>query len=180
MIEALLLTGGQSRRMGRDKASLPVGGEPMGERIVRLLADAGIVATTVLGKVPIPGAALFTDDETVHGPLDALRRFRPEAELLFVLSVDLPRFDPRLLPALRKRLENHDAAVPFVDGFRQPTAALYRKEAFTKIPGEGCPMDWLDALNVRLVDEKELGPLADATRGANTPEEWARLVDAVS
>lgn len=176
MIEALLLTGGRSRRMGRDKASLPVGGEPQGERIVRLLAEAG-VSTTVLGKAPVAGARLFPDDGTVQGPLDALRRFRPEG-LAFVLSCDLPRFDARLVAVLHERLGDHEAVAPFVDGFRQPMVALYRREAFAKIPVEGCPMGWLSALDVRLVDEAELvaaGVHPDATRGANTPEELASL-----
>ncbi len=176
MIEAVLLAGGQSRRMGRDKASLPIDGEAQAARIVRLLAEAGI-GTTVLGKNPVSGAAFFPDDASVRSPLDALRRFRPRAEFAFVLSCDLPRFDAGLAAFLRGRIDTHEAAAPFVDGFRQPMVALYRSAAFERIPEDAtCPMGWLSALDARLVDEEELGPLANATRGANTPEELAALV----
>ena len=180
MIEAVLLTGGASRRMGRDKATLPIDGEAQAARIVRLLSEAGI-ATTVLGKAPAPGAEFLVDDETVHGPIDALRRFRPKSEFAFVLSCDLPRFDARLVSVLRDAIRTADAAAPFVDGFRQPMVALYRRAAFDRIPEDAiCPMGWLNALDAVLVDEAALGDLADATRGANTPEELARLVDLVS
>ncbi len=176
MIEAILLTGGRSRRMGRDKATLPVDGEAQAARIVRLLCEAGIV-TTVLGKAPVAGAAFFPDDETVTGPIEALRRFRPKAELAFVLSCDLPRFDAGLVAFLASHIGDAQAAAPFVDGFRQPMVALYRREAFDRIPDAvTCPMGWLNALDPVLVGEAELGPLANATRGANTPEELIALV----
>ena len=179
-IEAVLLTGGASRRMGRDKATLPVDGEAQAARIVRLLAEAGI-ATTVLGKAAVPGAAFLPDDETVRSPIDALRRFRPESDLVLVLSCDLPRFDARLADRLNQAIGAADAVAPFVDGFRQPMVALYRRGAFDRIPDDAsCPMGWLNVLDPTLVDEAALGDLADATRGANTPEEMARLVDAVS
>ena len=164
--------------MGRDKATLPVDGEAQAARIVRRLAEAD-VPTTVLGRAPVEGAAFFPDDETVTGPIEALRRFRPKADLAFVLSCDLPRFDAALVSALASRLGEARAAAPFVDGFRQPMVALYRREAFGRIPDDAtCPMGWLNALDPVLVDEAELGPLANATRGANTPEELSALLDA--
>lgn len=162
--------------MGRDKATLPIDGEAQAARIVRLLAEAGI-ATTVLGKRPVEGAAFFPDDESVASPLEALRRFRPSSELAFVLSCDLPRFDARLVAFLSEAIGAAQAAAPDVDGFRQPMVALYRRSAFDRIPDDAtCPMGWLNALHPVLVDEAALGPLANATRGANTPEELAALL----
>ena len=159
--------------MGADKASLLVQGEPQAARIVRLLAEKGI-ATTTLGREPVIGASFLPDEEEFAGPVSALRRFRPTADLVFVASCDLPRFDPRLVDTLTERLGEADAAVPFVCGFRQPLCALYRGSLFSRI-GEGdCAMSLLEGLNVRLVDDEELrssgiDPLS--TQGANTPEE---------
>ena len=161
--------------MGRDKATLPVDGEAQAARIVRLLREAG-VSTTALGKAAVEGASFLPDDATVAGPIDALRRFRPAQEFAFVLSCDLPRFDAGLVEVLAGAIGDADAAAPFVDGFRQPMVALYRRRAFDCIPEDArCPMDWLKALDSVLVDEAELGDLASATRGANTPEELAAL-----
>ncbi|CAN5405705.1 hypothetical protein BH11ARM2_BH11ARM2_27970 [soil metagenome] len=178
MTEAFLLTGGRSVRMGRDKAVLEIDGEAQAARMVRLLTEAGI-STTILGRTQVPGANLLEDDETVKGPLDALRRARPTAETAFVASCDLPRFDARLVEVLQERIGDADAAIPFVDGFRQPLVGLYRSSAFESIPVGGCPMDWLNILDVRLVTEDELkaaGVAPETTRGANTPEEWLALV----
>lgn len=178
MVEAVLLTGGRSLRMGRDKAAIPLGNETQAERIVRLLREVGI-ESTVLGKEPVRGARLLLDDETVRSPLEALRRFEPTAPLVLVLSCDLPLFDPRLAAVLRERLGDADAAIPFVDGFRQPLVGLYRSVAFDAIPAATCPMDWLDRLKVNLVTEEALqsaGVHPNATRGANTPEELTALV----
>lgn len=178
MVEAVLLTGGRSVRMGRDKAAIPLGDETQAERIVRLLTEAGI-GTTVLGKEPVRGASFLGDDETVRGPLEALRRFRPSEPSVFVLSCDLPLFDARLVTVLQDRLGDADAAIPFVDGFRQPLVGLYQSVVFDAIPDATCPMDWLDRLSVRYIDESELeaaGVHPDSTRGANTPEELTRLV----
>jgi len=180
MIEAVLLTGGRSVRMGRDKASLPIEGERLAVRIVRLLSEAG-VPTTVLGREPVEGARLLRDDEHIDTPLDALRRFRPSEPLVFVLSCDLPKFDAGLVNVLAERIEGFDAVAPYVDGFRQPLVALYRASAFDRFLDADCPMSWLKALNTRLVDEAELlaaGIHPDGTRGANTPEELSALVGA--
>lgn len=179
VIEAFLLTGGRSARMGRDKASLPIGGEAQAARIVRLLREIDVRAT-ILGKEAIDGAGFLADDDSVRSPLDALRRVRPTAEFALVLSCDLPRFDPALVAALAARIGDADAAVPFVDGFRQPMVALYRRRAFDLLPDEGCPTDWLAPLNVRIVDEAELrssGLDPATTRGANTPDELRALVE---
>lgn len=150
----------------------------MAARIVRLLAEREI-PVTVLGKEPLPGAAFLPDDDSVTSPLDALRRFTPTHPLVFTLSCDIPRFDARLVEALQTRIGETEAAVPFVDGFRQPLVALYRAEAFSKLPPEGCPMDWLNLLDVQRVSEEDLlaaGVHPDATRGANTREELAALL----
>ena len=161
--------------MGRDKATLPIEGEAQAARIVRLLSEAG-VPTTVLGKTSVDGAAFLEDDESVSSPVQALRRFRPASEFTFVLSCDLPRFDARLVAFLLSKIGGASAVAPFVDGFRQPMVALYRREAFNRIPADArCPMDWLNALDPVLLDETALGTLANATRGANTPEELAAL-----
>ena len=91
-IEAILLTGGASRRMGVDKAALTVGGMPLGEKIARELAKT-CDRVTVLGKHPIPGLEFLADEGDYEGPLLALSRFKPTRQHVFVASCDLPLFD---------------------------------------------------------------------------------------
>ena len=97
-IEAVLLTGGASRRMGEDKAALLVDGEPLGHRTARVLAEAGY-PVTVLGAEPLEGHGFQRDASPHEGPLTALRRFKPTAEAVFVAACDMPVFDSRLVSA---------------------------------------------------------------------------------
>lgn len=178
--EAVMLTGGQSRRMGQDKAKLAIGGVAQAARIVRQLADAGI-RVTVLGQEPIEGAEFQRDQAEFAGPIAALSAFVPRAAYVFVTSCDLPLFNVRLVACLQERIGSADACAPEVDGFRQPLCALYSANAFDKLAAleDQCAMGWLNALNTVIVPESELiqaGIKPAAARGANTPEELAQAL----
>lgn len=155
-IEAVLLTGGASRRMGQDKSKMLVMGEPLGERIARLLAWAGY-SVTVCGREPIPGHAFLADAEEFAGPLVALSRFKPTQEFVFVISCDVRGFDPRIVGRLADEIGGNDAVIPSRDDRLQPLCALYRSTAFDLLlelvaSGERRIFGWVDRLAVRQVD----------------------------
>jgi molybdopterin-guanine dinucleotide biosynthesis protein A len=179
-LEAVILTGGESRRMGQDKATLEIDGVPQAKRLVDALLTK-VERVTTLGRHPVEGAAFLPDAEEFAGPAAALARFTPTADLVFVASCDLPLFDPRIVDLLAKELGDHRAASPLVEDWRQPLCALYRAETFAvlkQVAAEGirCPMKWLARLEPKLLDEKILeaaGIDPRSTLGANTPEELA-------
>lgn len=172
MIEAVLLTGGRSSRMGRDKAAIPIDGVPMGERIARELARV-CEPVTVVGRSAIEGFAFLEDEEEFAGPLVALSRVRPVAEFVFVASCDLPLFDASVVEELAVRIGDADAAIPVVDGRLQPLCALYRASAFGRIsPGQRRVMAWLGSLQAVGVTDL---PRPEAVRNANLPEELDAL-----
>lgn len=182
MVEAVLLTGGASNRMGTDKARLTYRGEVVSERIARDLASiCGKV--TVLGREPIADCAFFADEETYAGPLVALSKFTPSAELVFVVSCDLPRFDAQLVILFQNNLGELDAAVPENEGRLQPLCALYRASDWLKIgttlhAGKKSVMAWVDQLNCRTITPTEIAEAGIDPRaicGANSPEEWERF-----
>jgi len=191
-IEAVVLTGGKSRRMGEDKARLLVDGVPQAARIVQALLSEGM-PVTVLGQEPIEGADFLSDGSGVDGPLAALGSFSPKADSVFVASCDMPRFDVRIVRLLAERLQNEFcvplrdasgvplACAPVVDGFRQPFCAVYMAKAFDCLrsqPGQ-CGTEWLNTLNPILVSEEELalaGVLPQGARQANTREELAQII----
>ena len=179
--EALLLTGGASRRMGHSKALLEVGGEPIGRRIVRLISAVGW-PVTVLGTGPIEGAEFQGDLEPLAGPLACLRDYRPKADLVFVASCDLFRFDPACLSVFASQMQDHDAVIAVLDGRAQPLCALYRREAFlhlTAAPNLVRVRDWIGRLDVLNLDEGELTTLGldpASFRSANTVQEYQALM----
>ncbi|MFI5385343.1 MAG: molybdenum cofactor guanylyltransferase [Fimbriimonadales bacterium] len=156
-IEAVLLTGGASRRMGEDKSRLLVDGEPMAVRIARLLAGRGI-RVTVSGVEALEGRAFLPDREQHGGPLLALSRFEPSSELVFIVSCDVPGFDPAVVEILADHLGDSDAAVPELEGRLQPLCALYRSSALKVAEklvhgGERRVMTWLERLRVVVVSD---------------------------
>ena len=92
-VAGILLTGGSSRRMGVDKASLGVDAQPMAERIGAVLAAFG---TPVLEVGPGPGLPSIQEPEPGRGPLVALgaavRELRRVGAIgpAVVLACDLP------------------------------------------------------------------------------------------
>lgn len=181
-VEAVVLTGGASTRMGADKAKLDVGGEPQGQAIARRLHERGH-RVTICGRERIPGFDFRPDSEAFGGPLAALSGFQPSAAYVFVASCDMPRFDARLVDFLLAVMGHADAAIPYVGGMAQPLCALYKANAFAEArvaleEGRRSVMAWLDRLSVRHVTEFELlGASIDfaTLAGANTPAEFEAL-----
>lgn len=180
-VEAVLLTGGKSSRMGEDKSLLIIDGRPQGERIAWELLRHD-VPVTVLGQLPIYGCSFLKDEEEYAGPLGALSRFAPQADAVFVASCDLPLFDARIVSLLGDRIGDHQAAVPEVNGYRQPLCALFRASSFEKLSDlDGqCAMGWLDALDTVVVPEEDIrtaGIDPNSAQGANTKEELKALLE---
>ncbi|MBS1717643.1 MAG: molybdenum cofactor guanylyltransferase [Armatimonadetes bacterium] len=181
-VEAVLLTGGQSKRMGQDKASLIIHGEPMGRRIARELA-AAVEKTTVLGREAIPGYAFQLDEEEFGGPRSALRAFTPSLAYVFVASCDLPLFRSEIVGFLRERIDGFEAAICRCEGELQPLCALYARSAFDSLvaspASERRLIRWVEQLRLREVDDEELrlgGIDPRWVRSANTAGELERLL----
>jgi len=176
-IEAVILTGGSSRRMGSDKANLMVGNQTLLSRTIEQLAK---YPTTVLGP---QGMA---DENPGEGPMAALAAYEPRADLVFVAACDMPLFDGRIVSALSCLIEDVGAVVPVAEARLQPLCALYRTPSLHLLrdlhrAGKRRMMAWIERLNVRQVDESDLtvagiNPLAPL--GANTPQELRELLAA--
>ncbi len=133
-----VLTGGASRRMGRDKALAPLRGRPLAGVVADALRGAGAdpvlaiggdgVALARLGLVAVP------DDHPSTGPLGGLLtalRHTP-TEVVAVLACDVPGVEPssvrRVVAAVAADAEL-DAALAVVDGRLQPLHGAWRRRA---------------------------------------------------
>lgn len=183
-LECVLLTGGASRRMGTDKASLIVAGEPMVKRLARHLLSI-TPDVTLMGPHRVEGCRTAPDDHAHLGPLNALARFEPRASKVFVLACDVPLFDPRLVAMLDSQLQQEDdAVVPLWQGTPQPLCALYRDRAFGELRllsklGENRLMPWLNQIAARYVPSESLaheGLDPRCVAGADTPEAFEALL----
>jgi len=148
----VVLAGGRSRRMGRDKAFLPVGDGVLLERVVAPLAgffDEVVVsassrrrAAAILGRLDVPGLAarlLPAGDEVpgqgpLRGLLTGLRAARNEA--CFVLAADMPDVKPSAVRALSRRAAGRDCAVAVgPDGYKEPLLGVYMRSVIPAVEG---------------------------------------------
>lgn len=132
---AIVLAGGESKRMGNDKTALPLGNRAMLQVVVDklkpLFNHVYVVKATDTGEV-VPGATVVADIVPKQGPLGGLYSGlrQSEARLNFVTAADMPFLSPRLVRGLLSlALANpaYDVIVPRVNGSYQPLHALYTK-----------------------------------------------------
>lgn len=131
-IAAVVLIGGQSRRMGTDKASLTIGSQNFLQKIAGELAGFGEVLVSVAdsGEPRLAGCRNVTDVYKGCGPLSGLYSALSvsEAEALLAVSCDLPLFSRALGAYLVAQLDyDVDAVVPVTAGRMHPLCAVYRK-----------------------------------------------------
>jgi molybdopterin-guanine dinucleotide biosynthesis protein A len=129
-VAALLLTGGASSRLGRDKATLVVGGERLCDRAARLLVE---VADPVLEVGP-GHSGLPTVDEGPErrGPLAAVAAGAsalPAGTAALVLAVDMPLVTAALLAALADHPSPLSVVPLDATGRLQPLCARYSPTA---------------------------------------------------
>ena len=132
---AVVLCGGQSRRMGADKAWLPFGPEVLLQRVVRLVGEAvGPVVVVAAEGQNLPAlpesVRIIRDPIADRGPLvglgAGLAALTGLAELAYATSTDAPFLAPGWVGHLAGLIGDHDAAVVHAGGFPHPLAAVYR------------------------------------------------------
>ena len=134
---AIVLCGGKSSRMGRDKATLPFGSEMMLHRVVRIVSQVVDPAAIVVVAAPeqilpeLPATVIVTRDEHPdRGPLEGLAagiRSMPNfVAAIYVTSCDVPLMIPEFVALMFERLGDNDIAVPFDGTYHHPLAAVYR------------------------------------------------------
>ncbi len=183
---AIVLCGGLSRRMGRDKAGLPFGPETLLERTVRLVRE--VVTEYVVATregAPLPGPHPMARDGG-QGPLAGLaaglRAVR--APLAFLTACDAPLLKPALVRRLLDLCRGRDAAVPLIDGFHMATCAVYARAALPVAErllaaGRLRPLFLIEAVDARIVTPDELrdvDPGLDSFVNCNTPEQYAEAL----
>ncbi len=193
-VDAFILVGGRSSRLGTDKAFVELGGSTLAERAVDLTRKALSPerVTMVAGNATqfsINAAAdvpIIFDLYEGRGPLGALNAALAEARTpwIFVLACDFPFVTADLIRLIaEKRSDEFGSIVPVQkDGRIQPLCAFYRVETATSIvekfllhPGVSPPMHELVAeIDPRLVEPEEyehLAGIVDPFTNINTLED---------
>jgi molybdopterin-guanine dinucleotide biosynthesis protein A len=140
-LTVLLLAGGGSRRMGRDKPAIPfpgAGDPPLVARVHGLLAPlAARCLVAGPGSFDLP-CRVVPDAPGIPGPLGGLIAglVASETELVLVAAADLPLVEPRLAQYLVDQARDRPGAEAVVcrrDGRLEPLFALYRRSAAERL-----------------------------------------------
>jgi molybdopterin-guanine dinucleotide biosynthesis protein A len=139
--DAFILAGGQSTRMGQDKALVPLAGKPLIQHALDLLRAAGLPARIAGARNDLNRyAPVIPDDTSGRGPLSgictALRR--TATDLALFLTIDLPLMPPSLLHYLiaHATLTGRAVTLPSISGFPQTFPAVIRRDALPLLETE--------------------------------------------
>jgi len=196
-VSGIVLAGGQSRRLGRDKAVEPVGGRPLICRVVERVAQVSdevvvVVADQARGTaLPLPAGHrialdLYPGKGSLAGIFSGLSSAR--AEWGIVVACDMPFLNLALLHYMLSLRQGADAVVPMLEGRPEPTHAIYAKGCLPYIERRLKADDlkiagFFDEVRVKYVEE------ADITRfdpdhlsffNVNTPGDLDRALALVS
>jgi len=183
-VTGVILAGGRSSRMGRDKAGLELGGISFFERIltvfhslfpnVLIAGDRPDLAAPDLPCFPdlYPGSALGG----LHTGLLAA-----ETPYIFVAACDMPCPDPELIRAIVARRSGYDVVVPRTPAGLEPLFALYGKACLEAMQGlleakNYRIYDFYPDVRVRYLEPEELPSAWErALVNVNTPEDLQRF-----
>ena len=187
---AVVLCGGESRRMGEPKAWLPFGPERMLQRVVRLVGAAvgpiAVVAAPGQEIPPLPHSVTVVRDPVAgRGPLQGLAAglaaLPASAELVYASATDVPFLEPAWIERLAALIGGDDLAIPFVEGRHHPLASLYRRAtvlpAIERLLREDRlrPVFLMELVRTRVVTADELrtaDPELRTLQNLNTPEDY--------
>jgi molybdopterin-guanine dinucleotide biosynthesis protein A len=134
-ISAVLLAGGESRRMGEDKATLLFRGEPLWHiqlDLLRKLEPAEILISARIDPVWRPNEYEFVPDDTPsRGPLSGLAAALGKIRTKHVLglAIDMPFMNERYLRSLYECIKPSCGVLPKIGNRAEPLAAIFPAEA---------------------------------------------------
>jgi molybdopterin-guanine dinucleotide biosynthesis protein A len=191
---AIVLCGGESRRMGRPKAWLPFGAELMLQRVVRLVGTVAkpivVVAAKAQDLPELPAEVSIVRDQVAgRGPLQGLAAgfaaLGDEVDLVYATGTDVPFLEPRWIIHLSTLIGDADLVIPSIGDYFHPLAALYRKRAVLKAIEALLAQVHLrthslvEVVKTRVILEPEMravDPELGTLRNLNDPEEYERAL----
>jgi len=162
---AIILAGGDSRRMGQDKANLLLGGRTLLQSVAATLqpmfAEVIISVRQLRPEIDLPQVC---DDPAYSGPLAGLAAGLEcvTTPWVFAVACDMPFITPAVIELMAQCRNEFQAVVPLVHGYPQPLAAFYATGCLHEVrqllrgSGKHSLRALLDRLPVCYVDEAQM------------------------
>ncbi|SHH73549.1 molybdopterin-guanine dinucleotide biosynthesis protein A [Sporobacter termitidis DSM 10068] len=189
MSTAVILAGGESRRMKRDKLALPYGASSLLASAVRRFSecfDTVCISVADAEKYPEIQAGRIVDIYKGCGPMGGLHAAltATEEEGVFLVAADLPYADPRAARRVMELAGTSDICITAgVTARYEPLFGYYKK---TVLPHVAAALEsgsyklaaLFDKVDVRIVSKSELGGLwhDKLLLNINYPEDYEKLI----
>jgi len=199
MITSIVLAGGRSKRMGRDKAFLTYKNKTFLRNILETLDKISSQIIISINKdkslylneiKELKNEIVFIKDlDEYAGPLNAVVSCYPyvKSEYVFLSTCDTPILNLDLINFLKEEMERDkdiECIIPVVNGKYQPLNTFYRKSALKKAEevykmGNDSLFSWIDRLNKKYISDKELSKFDKDLKtyfSVNTPDLYKKLI----
>ncbi len=190
-VSAAIMAGGESARMGLDKAFLKIGDLTAVEfqfKKLRPLFEEIILSTNTPEKFETLGIPAVPDLIPDKGPLGGIYTALSNVKNhhLFVIACDMPCVSPALIKYMGKRCEGYDVVVPETQRGLEPLHAIYSSACIPAIKkqlegkGSGRVISFFPDVNVRIIKKEEIAGIeggAEAFLNLNTPEDYRRALE---
>lgn len=195
-ITTIILAGGESKRMGKDKAFLLWKNKTFLRHIlekVSLFSDEIIVSANKekslyepqLEGINIP-TKIVKDKNPYSGPLNGIVSCLDfiSHENVFIATCDTPDINLNVVKFLFENISSYDAVIPVIKSKFQPLNTFYKKDAISlgKTLYEKnvkSLFKWISHLNVKYISDAELSkydPELSTFKSINTPEEYRKFL----
>ena len=181
-----IIAGGKSRRMGRDKAFVDLGGKSLIERVIMRSADLGQAETILITNKPARyahlGLPMYRDMLPDKGSLGGIYTALAQAQSpdVLALACDMPFVNTDLLRFMVGQIRaDIDILVPRVAGYPQGLHAIYKRTCIEPIAEQLAAnqlkiIRFYHQMRVRYLDESDYAafdPEGNAFANINSPAE---------
>lgn len=189
VLSAAILVGGESRRMGYNKAFLKIGRSNLVESIVARL------------KTIFPDVFLVGNDPELYrllempviadlykgcGPLGGIHAALMAAKTpyVFITACDVPFLDTQVVVYMAGKVSGYDAVVPKIKGYLEPLCAVYGKSCLLAMEAQlkcgQCKItDLFSVLHVNYLEQEEIEKLTAVEKAflnVNTPKDMQKAI----
>jgi len=138
-MSGVVLAGGQSKRLGREKGLALLGGKALVNHVIRAMSGLvdEMIVSVAKGRTASYGSAIVEDVRIVEdshvkvGPLEGLISGfgAAKGEYVLVAPCDTPLLKARVCGTVLEKALDRDGAVPVVNGYYEPLHGAYRRQA---------------------------------------------------
>ncbi|MEI6305742.1 MAG: molybdenum cofactor guanylyltransferase [Deltaproteobacteria bacterium] len=184
-IAGVILAGGESQRMGRNKAMLAVGNERIIESVYRCLSgifEELLLVTNTPEVYDFIPCSKVRDIFPGMGPLAGIHAALSNclADRAFVTGCDMPSLNASIIRELCSMPDDLDVVIPETQGGLEPLHSVYSKRCLPKMrqildKGDFRILSFFDNARIRLVPRSRvalLDPDFSSFRNINTPEDY--------